>query len=523
VGGAAISATQAVWAKKAGKWSIILGALILAYTAWGYFTPEKKLETVTVRVGGTDALVAVQGTVEAARDVDLGFEGSGKVVWVGVTVGQSVRAGQSLATLSQGDLSAQIASLVAIRDAAKIKLEDLKKGTRAEDIAVAEAQLASAQSQALLAQNTLADTLNDAYPKLDDAVRSKTDIFFSNPKSTSPQFTVIATDSQIKIRLESERLALESALNSLQLKTFTSPSAADVTEVRDLTNRVRSYLDTISSAINLAKGYTSLTDAQIDAYKATVSSARISISGYISAITAAQTSSSNLTVAVKTAESQLAQKKAGATSEDIRGQEAQIRAANANIAAIQAQAVKRTITAPFAGQVTKVDVKVGKIASSSDVISLISNTKLQVETFVPEVYIAKIVVGDTANSTLDAYGSQEVFKGKVSSIEPSSTIKDGVSTYKVIISLDTADSKVRPGMGGDISIQGTKGLPVVTIPKKSVISRNGKDYVQIPAAEGSAVKVIEREIVVGKYNEADIAEITDGLSDGDVIVVDPIK
>jgi RND family efflux transporter MFP subunit len=294
-----------------------------------------------------------------------------------------------------------------------------------------------------------------------------------------------------------------------------------VAEIKDLTSRVRTYLDTISTAINLAKGYTSLSDAQIDAYKATVAAARTSVSGYIAAITAAQTSATNLAVAVKTAESQLAQKKAGATTEDIRGQEAQIRAANANIAATQALAAKRTIVAPFAGQITKVDPKVGKIATSTDVISLISNNSLQVEAFIPEVYIAKIAKGDKAEITLDAYGSQEVFPGTVGLIEPSSTIKDGVATYKVIIALDNVDSKVRPGMGGDIKITGTKGLPVITIPKKSVVSRNGKDYVQIPAGDG--LRVIEREITVGKYNEADNAEIVDGLADGDVIVVTPLK
>lgn len=530
LGGLAVHATNkavvqplaAVWAKKAGKWALIISALVLVWWVYGaFFKADAKLETVTVRAGGNDALVSVQGTVEAAKNVDLGFEGSGKVAWVGVAVGQQVRAGQALATLSQGDLSAQIASLVAQRDAARAKLEDLRNGSRPEDIAVAQAQLDTAKSQAELAQTTLADTLNDAYAKFDDAIRTKTDVFFSNPRSTSPQFTTIATDSQIRITLESERLTLESQLNALQLKTFSSPTAADVAEVKTLANRVRSYLDTITTAVNLAKGYTSLSDAQIDTYKTTVAGARTSVAAYITSITAAQTSTNNLTVAVKTAESQLALKKAGSTAEEIRAQEAQVRAANANIAATQAQAVKRTIVAPFAGQVTKVDPKVGKIANSSDVISLISNTKLQVETYVPEVYIAKISLGDKADVTLDAYGSQDVFTGTVATIEPSATEKDGVATYKVIIALEKADAKVRPGMGGDITITGSKGVPVITIPKKSVISRNGKDYVQIPAGDG--VRVIEREIVVGKYNEADNAEITEGLSDGDVIVVTPVK
>lgn len=518
-----VEATTTLWAKRAGKIAILLLICILAYLAYSaLFGKEKLLDTVTVHAGGNDAVVSVQGTVEAAKNVALGFEGSGKVSWVGVAVGQHVQQGQTLATLSQGDLAAQITSLVALRDAAAIKLEDIKRGTRKEDIAVAEAQLESSKSQASQAQETLADTLADAYVKLDDAVRTKTDTFFSNPRSSSPQFTTIATDTQIRMQLESERLALESQLNALQTRTFSAPTGTEVQDIKALATRIRTYLDTIATAINLAKGYTSLSDAQIDAYKTAIATARTSVSAYISALTAAQTTYANLQVAVKTAESQLALKKAGATSEDIRAQEAQVRAANANIVSTQALAAKRTMNAPFAGLVTKVDVKVGSIATGNDTVELISDTRLQVETYVPEVYIAKIALGDTAEITLDAYGSQEVFKGTVATIEPSSTIKDGVATYKVIVALAKASEKVRPGMGGDIKITGSKGVPVITVPKKSIVQRNGKYYVQIPASKDSQ-RVIEREIIVGKFNEADIAEVTDGLADGDVIVVTPIQ
>jgi RND family efflux transporter MFP subunit len=446
---------------------------------------------------------------------------------VGVKVGDQVYAGQGLAALAQGDLSGQIASLVALRDAAQSKLADLKGGARDEDIAIAETRVVSAKSQAELAVSTLADTLNDAYAKFDDAVRTKGDVFFSNPRSTSPQFTLIATDSQIKIKLEGDRLALESQLNLLQTRTYSAATNTEVADVKDLANKIRVFMDTISTSLNLAQGYTSLTPTEIEAYKGTVSGGRLSISGYISALSAAQNAARTSEIAVKTAESELVRSKVGATVDEIRIQEAQIRAANANIYATSALQSKRSISAPFSGQITKVDPKVGSISTSSDVISLISNSKLQMETYVPEVYIAKINKGDRAEMTLDAYGSQQIFTGLVATIEPSSTLKDGVSTYKTIIVFDKADSKIRPGMGGDIKITGSKGVPVVTIPKKSIIQRNGKDYVQIPAGgatdNSSAQRVIEREIVVGKYNEADIAEVTEGLADGDVIVVTPLK
>jgi RND family efflux transporter MFP subunit len=521
--GAKVTGTvSATWGKKYGKWAIILGGLILTYIAYSAFSPEKPLETVIVKSGGNEAIVSVQGTVEAAQDVELGFEGAGKVAWVGVKVGDTVRAGQTLATLSQGDLSAQIASLVATRDAANAKLDDLKRGTLPEDIAVSESQVASAQSQVDLAGQSLVDALNESYSKFDDAIRTKTDTFFSNPRSSAPHFD-IATDSSIKINLENERAALEWILTDLQHKVFTTPSAEDVAAQKALATRVRSYLDAIATAINTAQSYNSLSTAQIETYKTAIAAARSAVSGYITTLTSTQTQYTNLSIALKTAQSQLALKKRGATPEDIRAQEAQVRAANANIAATQATAAKKSISAPFAGLITKVEPKVGSIVTggASGTIALISSSRLQVEAYVPEVYIAKITVGDAAEVTLDAYSSNEIFKAKVSTIEPSSTIRDGINTYKTVLTLDAADTRVRPGMGGDIIIHTKAENPIITIPKTALITRNGKQYVQIPT--GSNNTIIEREVTVGKINEADVAEITEGLADGDTIVLTPVQ
>jgi hypothetical protein len=40
-------------------------------------------------------------------------------------------------------------------------------------------------------------------------------------------------------------------------------------------------------------------------------------------------------------------------------------------------------------------------------------------------------------------------------------------------------------------------------------------------AEGN--RVLERAVTVSSFNEADVAEISEGLSDGDVIFLEPIE
>ncbi len=511
-----------LYARKYGKYVVWAAIAFAAYYGYGLLSSqEQKLETVVVKAGGAESTVAVQGSVEPAQTVTLGFEGVGKVSSVNVKVGDKVAAGRVIASLSQGDTSAQIANQKALRDAAQARLDELKRGARAEDIAIAESQLATAQSQFVQSETVLVDSLNEAYVKLDDAVRAKTDQFFNNPRTTNAQFFQ-PTDSALKIQLESQRVALESELQALSTRVIASPTDADVASTKLKIQMVRAYLDTLAQAVGKIGSFTGLSPATIDGYNLTVAGARTSLSAYLTALTSASTAYNNARTAVKTSENQLAQRKSGASEEEVRAQAAQVRAAEAALNNAYAQSSKRVIVAPFSGTATSVDVKVGQIVSgSSGTVTLISASRLQVEAYVPEVYIAKIKIGDAANVTLDAYGSDQVFKATVSSIDPAATKRDGISTYKVVLALVEADERVKSGMGGDITIQTKSVSNVITVPKTSLIQRNGKYYVQIPTGEQS--RVVEREVNVGLINEADVAEVTAGLTDGDTIVLVPIK
>lgn len=511
-----------LYAQKYGKyfvWVLLAGALYMGYGMLG--AKEKPLETVVVKAGGAESVVSVQGSVEPAQTVTLGFEGAGKVSTVNVKVGDKVVAGRVIASLSQGDTAANIANQRALLEAAEARLDEIKRGPRVEDIAIVESQLATAQSQLAQAQAVLVDSLNESYIKLDDSVRTKTDQFFNNPRTSNPQFFQ-PTDSGVRVSLEAQRYALEAELQALALRTIITPSDTDVAETKAKIQMVRTYLDTLAQAVGKLGSFTSLPASTIEGYNLTVASARANTSAYLTSLTTASTAYNNARTAVKTAENQLAQKKAGASEEEIRAQSAQVRAAQAALNNAYAQSSKRVIVAPFSGTVTSVDVKTGQIVSgTSGTVTLISASRLQVEAYVPEVYIAKIKVGDSADVTLDAYGSDQIFKASVSSIDPAATKRDGITTYKIVLSLTEADPRVKSGMGGDIQIQTKAVSNVITIPKTSLIQRNGKYYVQIPTGEQN--RVVEREVNVGTINEADVAEVTAGLSDGDTIVLVPIK
>jgi HlyD family secretion protein len=301
-----------------------------------------------------------------------------------------------------------------------------------------------------------------------------------------------------------------------------SPSDEDVAATKATVQQVRTYLDTVAQAVSRLPAFTSLSQTTIDGYTAAVATARANVSGYSTSLSAAATAYNNARTAVKTAENQLALKKAGSSEEEVRAQAAQVRAAEASLNNAYAQSAKRVIVAPFSGTVTSVDLKEGQVVSGgTSTITLISAAKLQVEAYVPEVYIAKVKLNDPANVTLDAYGSNVVFPATVSSIDPAATKRDGIATYKIVLALDAPDARIKAGMGGDIVIKTKAASTIITIPKRALVTRNGKSYVQIPT--GVEGRVVEREVNVGKINEANVAEISAGLSDGDTIVLDPIQ
>ena len=148
---------------------------------------------------------------------------------------------------------------------------------------------------------------------------------------------------------------------------------------------------------------------------------------------------------------------------------------------------------------------------------MISSGVFQIESFVPEVNIALIEVGDNAKVTLDAYGSGVVCEAAVASIDPAETIRDGVSTYKTILEFAEDDPRIRSGMTANVRIMTDEREGIISIPQGLVLERDGKKFVVVKAGEG----VEEREITVGAVSSLGNIEIVNGLSEGDQVVLSP--
>jgi RND family efflux transporter MFP subunit len=115
-------------------------------------------QVVSVTTGTMKKTVSASGTIEPAQQASLNFGASGQVTAVDVTTGQSVTAGQTLATVDPSALQAQLASAQASLTAAQAQLaSDQATAASASQIDSDQAQVTSAQSALTTAQTNRAD------------------------------------------------------------------------------------------------------------------------------------------------------------------------------------------------------------------------------------------------------------------------------------------------------------------------------------------------------------------------------
>ncbi len=196
------------------------------------------------------------------------------------------------------------------------------------------------------------------------------------------------------------------------------------------------------------------------------------------------------------------------------------------------QQASNTITAPITGTVTGLTLQKGTVissqtqssssntsttastnASSSQKIASIDTGAIPIVNIsVSEIDVPKIKTGDRATITLDAL-PDKTYTGSVSSIDTSGSVNSGVTTYPVIITLDTASSEIYPNMSATAGIITDSKEDVLLVPSTAVQTQNGQSTVRIK--KNSQVSSVPVEIGISSDTQT---EIVSGLSEGDDVV-----
>ncbi len=268
-------------------------------------------------------------------------------------------------------------------------------------------------------------------------------------------------------------------------------------------NKVKDESGSDSSATKLAK-------LTLDTAEANYEQAKDALDVADQTADLAQTSAENK---LDTAEASLdaAKSKYVAASKDanVAAYEAAYEAALVNLG-------KAVLRAPANGIIKEVNYKVGEVvgAAATDAFAKMISYDFIMEAKIPESDIAKIVVGQTAAVTFDAFSADEKFGATVVSIEPSATVVQDVVDYVVKLAMNTTDPRFKDGMSADIDVSIQKKENVISIPDRAVKDVDGKKVVQVLAGG----KPVDREVKLGLEGDGGMVEVTSGLNDGEQVI-----
>lgn len=539
--------------------------IILIIAAAVYFTREKPpvYEFVAAERGELVQEVSVTGRVKPAESVELAFEVGGKVSLVYAAVGDSVKAGQIIAGLANGELAAQLLAAQADLEAEEAKLKELKSGARPEEIRAAETKVANARRSLDDAEADLVNAKNKADI---DLKKTYDDALTAVQKSVSVGKTALLTltsiqyahfggsDEDSNTLANAKAAAVKSLLGADGAGRFSQKSVSDLVggafgaaqnAVNDpvyinIDGAITQTLEALQKtkqalgAVPVSDVLTTTERTDLATEKNNINAEITNASGKEQAIAVQKvTNDKNIAQAqagvntaknnLSVAEDDLALKKAGTVMEKITAQEAAVDSVRANMQKIQAQIAKTVIRAPIDGIITKQDFKVGEIvAAGATLASLISENEFEIETNVPEIDVAKVKIGDSARVTLDAYGGDVLFEARVVSVDPAETVIEGVSTYKTTLQFAEEDGRVRSGMTANINILTDRRENVIAVPGRAVITKDGEKFVRILTGEIDEKDnpvVLEAMIKTGIRGSGGDVEIIEGIKEGDKVIV----
>jgi RND family efflux transporter MFP subunit len=488
------------------KFSIPTGLVIIIAVI--FFTTrggaEVKSDFITVARTTVAQEVSVTGRVIPAEAVDLAVQSGGKVSVINVKVGGSVKAGATLLKVDDADLRIRLGRQQASLEKARLALTKQEPGAgNAQD------DLEKAFEDGF---NTIADTFLDI-PSVVSGLNDILNDWRHSPELETEYLRGVGNSTMdIKATAVRNYSKARSRYDTLFLKYKSFTRSASPAELESMLNETYEVSKALADSVKEVRNLVDFVDDKgNNAYDTEIASDLSELDGYTKDMNTHLSSLLSIRNTIKTSRDQIKNETSDTSSSRI-----DIRQAELDIQDTLVQISNRTIKAPADGIVTKVETKVGEtISPGTPVISIISEDQFQIEANVPEADMALIKPEAQADITLDAYGSDVMFKAKVLSIDPAETIIDGVATYKTKFQFVEKDERIKSGMTASIKVKGQQKENVFAVPQRAVVLKNSEKFVKVLNGEVETEKKVETGL---RGSDGNI-EIISGLSEGDKVVV----
>ncbi|MFZ5989649.1 MAG: efflux RND transporter periplasmic adaptor subunit [Bacillota bacterium] len=186
--------------------------------------------------------------------------------------------------------------------------------------------------------------------------------------------------------------------------------------------------------------------------------------------------------------------------------------------------LKDSMLSPIDGILVEVNVQEGSFTSNVQPVFRIINTdKLQVKASVSEFNMKDVKAGQKVKITGEAIDEEAEVMGIVDSISPVAKLNRTAGgeevVVEVIISIDNTDARLKPGLSVDCEILTNEKENITVVPQNTTKEdKDGKLFVYLVDKEKNIM--VQRYVKLGIVSDM-MAEVLEGLSTGDVVVLDP--
>lgn len=487
--------------------ALSLLTLGVAFFIWQTFFVDESPDWVTEQVsrGTVSQIVSVSGVIKAENAASLAFPVSGIVSEVLVAEGQHVAEGDVLATLQNAELEARRQDAVAALLIAKANRDELIYGPRDEAKEVTDTTVAIAKDE--LERITLeeAEKVASARRTLLSADLEAIPVN-KNTNDTAPTIsgTYTCTDEgayTMSVFKSNAKSGYSYRLAGLESGVFTAYTEAPAPMG---TCGLRVQFDEDEVYAN-ADWIIDIPNTRSSSYATNLGTYELALQQQTNKVAAAEQ-------ALLLAENEEILANAAPRTESLQRANANVTAAQAGLAAIDAQLEDRIIRAPFDGTINSIDIARGESTPTTPIITMVADNAFKLIARIPEIDIAKLKPGQHARMVFDAQ-SDSVIEGTVSFISPLATEIDGVAYFEATIQFNQPPTWLRGGLNADVEIIVEEQQDVLRVPKRFIAETNNATYALVARGNKTATTTVE---ILFTGNDGYVA-IT-GLTEGDIVV-----
>lgn len=175
---------------------------------------------------------------------------------------------------------------------------------------------------------------------------------------------------------------------------------------------------------------------------------------------------------------------------------------------------KKTVRAPFAGELAIRQVNLGQyLAPGTAIVDLQQLSPLYVDFSLPERYFSQIQLDQSLQVHVQAY--EDSFQGTVVAVSPE--INSASRNVQIRGLIPNVDKRLKPGMFAQIDIVTGRTQELLTIPDTAVSYNAYGNSVFVILNDANHLTVQNRQIVTGQTRHGRV-EVISGLVEGDRVV-----